>query len=371
MSNDIDALVYSEISPIITDLKEWKKYTGSGGPIQKHKQILAQTTLKRLCCQAKVDSENSNNFVIKVRIPLFKEVKADGTFGSDIAANTLPGEKFKFYEKEISVPKTLCNTNKLKKYTSNRNKTSGGNENNWVGTDACDDFYHVYCKNSLKEFKELIGDRYEKEDGQQLFIDYKPECACFGDWPKFVKQMPVNAQKTAMGVYHCMEPLCITKDDAYRPKESANDCKVDMQICQQNVQAQLDAGDIKDASGNKITAAEATMNCVKGESMPTPPAQPTPAKPTPQQPTPAKPTPQQLTPQQPTPTQQPTPQQPTPQPTPVKPTAQQPIQQPTPSGQQPTPSGQQPAVAQGTPMWIIVVPIVIIILLIVFYFLFF
>jgi hypothetical protein len=296
MSNVSDALVYASISnsvkTTVQGIDAIVNYAGSRlsstNILPTLDNIMTNTNIKRACCLG------SNN--IAVRIPLPKEV----TFDVITDKNTV-AKKFGYYDKVITVPKTLCPA----AYDRFTKPTDPDVMNN------CDMFYSTYCNNAINDYNSnntALGKTFDTNE----FINFKSECACMLS-PKYygLDGKGINI------IPKCLYPACsagqfatgqVWLDQASR---GVGDCNIVLCNSTTNFDNITAGGNvyitnkINQECGTKITTPTTT---------PTPTPTPVPVSPTPT-PVPVSPTP---IPVAPTPT--PVPVSPTPTPVPVSPT---------------------------------------------------
>jgi hypothetical protein len=177
---------------------------------------LNATSLKRACCNSigKAGAGIDDTISVDISIPLTESEMMWATNGED-DAQRLAG-KFGVSKKTITIPKSLCTT-MMPDY-----KWASG---------VCDDFYKVYCNN----VKEIYRAAVEGEYNPMEFAKYKPECACYGDVPNFIKQLGENVPAK------CYMNGCFDGNASYLDAPSREDCH--FTICQANVN--IDAPEAK------------------------------------------------------------------------------------------------------------------------------
>lgn len=230
--NIIDALVYSSMNNNISET-DWSAINPD---FRELTQILDKTTAKRLCCMNKglSGNENKSSFTVKVRLPLPKDIN-----GLDLE------KKYGYYDKEITVPASICNLPELSNY---KYTGEGGNT-------TCDKFYKGYCENILNDYKKLSGaDKDPNKFDMNEFNKFKPECACYTPAPS---GLPSEMKQFT----HCWLSACNTSP--YRPSNLRDDCKFDIQQCIQNVTTNI--GSV-DSSQVAIQKANLINNCSKSTS---------------------------------------------------------------------------------------------------------
>lgn len=163
-------------------------------------KILSETTIKRACCLG-VDK-------IKVKIPI--------PMDTDLNQYTKKGimEKYGYFEKEVTVPESLCNPSwKVKNPDTNRSQ--------------CDNFYTVYCKNKVNLYKAGNKGNFNAVE----FQDYSPDCVCYGDMPEVLRTANVAPKCALAGCETSLEGGGYYVD----PISRSADCE--MTICSQTFNA--------------------------------------------------------------------------------------------------------------------------------------
>lgn len=171
----IDALVYAQIdNTSIRELNDTDKnnafaYLGSAindpnysssmsydNQLKFFDKVLENTTIKRACC---LGSESIN---VRIPIPADMQDKIEGhefTF-ADLYI------KYGYYDRSVNVPPELCPAD----YTP--------------GSNSCNNFYAIYCKNIYENFKKLAGPSLESQDfnvAHDRFVRFKEDCGCYGN----------------------------------------------------------------------------------------------------------------------------------------------------------------------------------------------
>jgi hypothetical protein len=165
-------------------------------------QSISLTNKKRACCMGQK--------TVDVRIPL-----PIGTV-PDKSAIGLLSEKYGFYDKliqGIGIDKPGYCTLAGKNYSKN--------------SPNCDDFYNLYCKNIVNEFKAGNNGKF---DSVKFSTHYKPECACFIPTPKWLAQATGSEP-----VPKCMFPGCGTNQNVYLDPASRSTPSCDYTICSQQL----------------------------------------------------------------------------------------------------------------------------------------
>jgi len=230
----VDALAYANTINLLTSDAELSKlankmrgvYNFSTGTTDLNNQakiilnkILTKTQIKRSCC--------TGNKIVNVRIPLPTGITpANDTTGQLI-------KKYLYYDKSITVPidtPGFCLIGGV--------DYSKGNAN-------CDDFYNVYCANSIKEF--TAGNNNQFDDVQ--FNSYKPDCACYIPTPDWLKQA-WGGEPTPK----CVFPGCGENTAAYLDPASRG-AQCNYTICSQ----QINMSDIQQGQNSNL------INNIKAE----------------------------------------------------------------------------------------------------------
>ena len=105
-------------------------------------QLISQTPLKMACCLRKKGDTGTQN--IKVRVPLSPNVASENTML----------KKMDFQNDTMQIPLNQCPVNM------------------YNGSEECDTFYDVYCKNVANYYKQQGLDPND-------FVNFAPECACY------------------------------------------------------------------------------------------------------------------------------------------------------------------------------------------------
>jgi hypothetical protein len=163
MNNNIDALVYSQItnnlpyaemSNIVRNYNLSSDGTNTGNNNTLN-NILSNTTIKRACALNRqgipITENDKNNLGVNVRIPI------PSGYNMNDDDNSVLHEQFGFIEKKIYIPNSMCDVSNIG-YTDTNNI-----------------FYEVYCANILNNFIQENG-----SFDPILWSKYKPECACYG-----------------------------------------------------------------------------------------------------------------------------------------------------------------------------------------------
>lgn len=241
MSNNIDALAYSEMPNIITDIQTLdalNNQLGTNYGIEQLKQYLnntlLDTTIKRACCLKQHAVDNNNNiipgyYVINVRMPLPSDIKLDQEWPLDKIY-----KEYNIYDKQVLIPENLCN--------------------DYANID-CDNFYQAYCSNSIKDYKNARHISQMSDEGNNsdytIFSKYwKPECACYMEPPKWLKSIKV--------IPKCLYPGCNPNKGVYMDPVSRG------QECQQVFcKADINFSEVMAGRDNNIIN-QIELNCGKG-----------------------------------------------------------------------------------------------------------
>jgi hypothetical protein len=142
----------------------WEEILGSVSSIEPKpgvidKNWLSHQTIKRACCLGAYDRPIDVHVPIPDPVP---QIVGDGTKSGNLY------KKFNYFVQRVNVPKELCTSPDL--------SPSG----NWTpGSENCDIFYKIYCKNMLKRYMDAIGNDTSKYDADE-FNSYQQECSCYG-----------------------------------------------------------------------------------------------------------------------------------------------------------------------------------------------
>jgi hypothetical protein len=141
----------------------------------KADEILSNTTIKRACCmRANKDAEP---FKVGVRIPIPTGYNIGDEVNSDIKL------KFKYFDKKITVPTSMCGTDK------------------YAGTETCDTFYKVYCANMLESYMKENNGSFDKDEWPK----YKLECACHGKLDEYGDPNALSGMPRKCYINSCTE----------------------------------------------------------------------------------------------------------------------------------------------------------------------
>lgn len=205
-------------------------------------QTVSQTSIKRACCLKNTDPNNPNNYLVQVRIP----IPANYTNVTTTTASQLQN-KYKYTDKVVSVPKSLCNT---------------------MSDTDCDNFYTVYCNNIVEGYKKLInGIEFDYAE----FSNFKPECSCYAPIPDIIASS--GASNAAP---KCYMPGCIRNSGVWLdPVSRGGNADCSLTICNANIDIS------KLQAGNNISIANTIQqNCSSNTGTYTP-GQPVPTGTTP------------------------------------------------------------------------------------------
>jgi hypothetical protein len=213
-----------------------EKYTLGQGNQDKTdviNKILDKTIIKKACCR--------QNQIAQVKVPIPKDIlditdtSSRDYWHADKYSMYSEYDKYKYFNMTTKVPISLCP------------------DDYKVPGKACDNFFAIYCMNTLKAHKDANSGRYNHAE----YSKYSPECVCYGD--PFAFQDPSGSFKGNFPG-KCVYAGCATSTSAYKDPLSRTD-KCSMTICNA-VASAADAsvgGDIK-------MKASITQNC--GNSMP-------------------------------------------------------------------------------------------------------
>lgn len=207
----MDALLFSMIKDGVTDkYKVGEMIAGLGEmpttleEINKYNnELLTETVVKRACCMRLQQNPDAESQTITVKIPIPNEYKDSTSLGA--------GNKFKYFEKQITVPASMCDPSMTQAY--------------------CDRFYQIYCHNirdTYEKEKEELGEKY---DGQE-WANFAKDCACYG---KEVKDLILGYAIP----HNCYMIGCGANQTAYLDKSSrksgggVSDCN--LTICQSTI----------------------------------------------------------------------------------------------------------------------------------------
>lgn len=123
--------------------------------------VLGNSSIKRACCLGLGDNDNIE---VKIKIPVPEpEALSDP---SSIRAGMY--KKYNYFVKQIKVPSSLCNQNIL------------GGEGKWEpGSENCNLFYDVFCRNMLDRFNNANSQTKTSYDSN-IFNMYQSDCGCYG-----------------------------------------------------------------------------------------------------------------------------------------------------------------------------------------------
>lgn len=180
-----EALIYANFRNLLTDKESLDYFDKKLQPrgflplgskqetLQKLDDILSLTNIKRACCLGSQDPDDQNSLIIKQQLP-----PPPGHVFDTTTSRGKIYKKYGFIEKNVKIPKSLC-------------ASLGSNYENPKGI-SCQNFYTVYCKNSMELFNQLNGGVFNHDD----WIYYRPECACFAPIPESIKKTGINIPPT-------------------------------------------------------------------------------------------------------------------------------------------------------------------------------
>jgi len=213
----MDALVYASIKNNLTSDKELEELRNTNvfkvppkiwtnnrtKDLKALDDLLDKTTIKRSVCL--------NNPTVSVRIPI--------PTGSDPYKEQ---KKFGYIDKDVKVPENLRAAVKAEGYAPNN--------------DMCNKFFHLYCKNTLKNYTDA-NKGYSRGEWPRV----KPECACYGQVPSWLGKQTGTLPGT------CWAPQCIPGAGAYMDLASQGNPNCNVQVCNQNI-------DLSDFKADEIDA---------------------------------------------------------------------------------------------------------------------
>jgi hypothetical protein len=167
-------------------------------------EILKYGTIKKACCLYNTANTQDTSFTIPVRIPLPKNRQFDsyGTSVRDVY------KKYNFVEAQVTIPKDLCSKSIL-------NFTTTPDITFLNGTTVCNDFMKTYCRNVSKQFQQDTGFTVNNLQYSIDFPAFKPECACYTEFPDDIDILNVTpvcsntgCEKSGLSVYHAPFESC-------------------------------------------------------------------------------------------------------------------------------------------------------------------
>jgi hypothetical protein len=213
-SNVIDALAASSIqnnlsSDQLTASGISTNYTPPTGVsyTDNLNNILNYTTIKRACCVNKGRlGSTTTTYPVTVRIPT-----PTGYVYDNNDPRTTVWQKYGYIDKTINIPDALCST-----YAPNYQ----------YGTDKCDNFMGLYCKNIWNFYTDEVSQAGSVISDDE-FAQYKPECACYMPQPSYITGAVAPA---------CWAPGCDPNNNqCYQDANSRQKCSVT--ICTSNFNA--------------------------------------------------------------------------------------------------------------------------------------
>ncbi len=125
-------------------------------------KVLGNAAIKRACCLGLGDDENVE---IKVKIPIPEpDVLTDPT-----SRRAQMYRKYNYFVKQIKVPRSLCN----QAFLDGSGKWEAGTEN-------CNLFYDVFCRNMLDRFNNVNNKEPKTAYDADMFNMYQTDCGCYG-----------------------------------------------------------------------------------------------------------------------------------------------------------------------------------------------
>jgi hypothetical protein len=249
-----DALIYSGIKNNMIDDASMagfgqitSQYQTSAAAKAYLDSVLSNTTIKRACCSqttyTSADPTKAPDPIKVPGIPVFIPVPTGYNLDDDNQAIRDVEKKFKYKQKMVYVPDSICASKQLVPYEA-----------------TCNTFYNVYCKNMMYLYKQELAALGKTFDAQE-WKNLKPDCACYGE---------VNSSYDSNGVPHkCYMPGC--RDDNpyvyFDPDSRGKQCN--SAICQS----------IFDLSNSQVGGAvninqTVTQNCNGSGARPTAPVAP-------------------------------------------------------------------------------------------------
>ena len=201
MSNQIDALVYSQIKNTITNpstdrfkiTKDILSSDTNQNVISTMNTLMKYTTIKRACCMAKQMNHDaqgslteSDTYEIKIKIPVPKNYNPGND--ADLNEAKLRG----YIWQTVKVPLTMCKTYLDPNYSLDRSTDAG--------FDKCENFYKGYCSNKKNMYDIDLNGQGNLAD---FVVKYsKKECACFIDKPADLSTVQASGPRS------CWAPQC-------------------------------------------------------------------------------------------------------------------------------------------------------------------
>lgn len=196
--------------------------------------ILNKTTIKRACCINKGrQGTTSSSYPVTVRIP----TPAGYVYDETDPRNTI-WKKYGYIDKTINIPDSMC-TSLVPNYQ--------------YGTDKCDNFMGLYCKNIWNFYEDEVKQIGSKIDEDE-FNKYKPECSCYMPQPSYITGAVAPA---------CWAPGCDPNNNqCYQDANSRQKCNVT--ICTTN----FNASNIN-AGGSATINSKVSQECGNPVNKPT------------------------------------------------------------------------------------------------------
>lgn len=178
--------------------------------------VLKKVNIKRACCLQSTNPDNPSQYMIKIRMPGYNYAPINTGLGQVY-------QKYNFTDYDLGVDRSLCTSALPTGFDSPRGS-------------QCQNFYTVYCKNVVEEFKKLGGytdDTFNYDE----FLYYKPECACFAPIPKFIRDSETNPAP------YCYLPGCEPQSGVFLDPVSASpQSSCNLTICNANTDINNIAG---------------------------------------------------------------------------------------------------------------------------------
>lgn len=183
--------------------------TDLNATFNKLDELLTRVNIKRACCLQSTNPDNTSMYLTKVRLPGYHSAPIDTGLGNVY-------RKYNFTDYDLNIEKSLCTSAIPNGFSNPRGP-------------QCQNFYTVYCKNIVEEFKRTGGytdDTFNYDE----FMYYKPECACFAPIPKFIKDSETNPAP------FCYLPGCEPQSGVFLDPVSANPrSNCNLTICQSGI----------------------------------------------------------------------------------------------------------------------------------------
>lgn len=166
--------------------------------------LLKTFNLKRGCCLRSENPADPEQYIVSVLVPN----TSGNTFPNTPLGNLY--KKIGYHDIYISYPKTWCQY-LGPPYTENYGS-------------SCQNFYDVYCKNMIDEYKKANNGVIDNN-----FLNFRPECACYLPIPKNILDTGINV------VPSCVLPGCDKVNGVYLDSVSLGNDKCSLTICQAKI----------------------------------------------------------------------------------------------------------------------------------------